>query len=71
MLAVDDEPKIRDIARACLEADGFTVTEEPDGPVGLRAAREQNPRPVVLHITLPGGQLADRDALPARAWTAR
>ena len=54
ILVVDDEPKIRDIVRRYLEADGFAVTECADGPSALRAAIEQRPDLVVLDIMLPG-----------------
>jgi DNA-binding response OmpR family regulator len=54
VLVVDDEPKIRDIARRYLEADGFTVTERADGPGALAAARDQRPDLIVLDVMLPG-----------------
>jgi len=54
VLVVDDEPKIRDIVRRNLEADGFTVTERADGPAALRAALEESPDLVVLDVMLPG-----------------
>jgi DNA-binding response OmpR family regulator len=53
-LVVDDEPKIRDIVRRYLEADGFTVTESADGPAALRAAHDQRPDLIVLDVMLPG-----------------
>jgi DNA-binding response OmpR family regulator len=31
VLVVDDEPKIREIVRRYLQADGFAVTEQADG----------------------------------------
>ena len=34
-LVVDDEPKIRDLARRYLEADGFQVLEAADGEAAL------------------------------------
>ena len=54
VLVVDDEPKIRDIVRRYLEADGFAVTEQADGPGALAAAREQRPDLIVLDVMLPG-----------------
>jgi DNA-binding response OmpR family regulator len=54
VLVVDDEPKIRDIVRRYLEADGFAVTEQGDGPGALAAAREQRPDLIVLDVMLPG-----------------
>jgi DNA-binding response OmpR family regulator len=53
-LVVDDEPKIRDIVRRYLEADGFAVTECADGPAALRAAHDQHPDLIVLDVMLPG-----------------
>jgi DNA-binding response OmpR family regulator len=54
VLVVDDEPKIRDIVRRYLEADGFTVTERADGPAALRAAHDERPDLIVLDVMLPG-----------------
>ena len=54
VLVVDDEPKIRDIVRRYLEADGFKVIEQADGPGALTAARDERPDLVVLDIMLPG-----------------
>ncbi|HEX6450928.1 MAG TPA: response regulator transcription factor [Trebonia sp.] len=54
VLVVDDEPKIRDIVRRYLEADGFTVTERADGPTALRAAHDERPDLIVLDVMLPG-----------------
>jgi DNA-binding response OmpR family regulator len=54
VLVVDDEPKIRDIVRRYLEADGFAVTEQADGPGALDAARDQRPDLIVLDVMLPG-----------------
>jgi two-component system alkaline phosphatase synthesis response regulator PhoP len=53
VLVVDDEPKIRDIVRRYLQADGFSVTEEADGPAALRAAATQRPDLIVLDVMLP------------------
>ena len=54
VLVVDDEPKIRDIVRRYLEADGFAVTEAADGPGALQAACDQHPDLIVLDVMLPG-----------------
>ncbi|MEY9836268.1 response regulator transcription factor [Streptacidiphilus sp. EB103A] len=53
VLVVDDEPKIRDIVRRYLEADGFAVIEQADGPGALDAARDQRPDLIVLDVMLP------------------
>jgi DNA-binding response OmpR family regulator len=54
VLVVDDEPKIRAIVRHNLQADGFAVTEQADGPGALRAAVEERPDLIVLDVMLPG-----------------
>src|ERR1700730_9627247 len=54
VLVVDDEPKIRAIVRHNLQADGFTVTEQADGPGALRAALDESPDLIVLDLMLPG-----------------
>ncbi|HUZ21292.1 MAG TPA: response regulator transcription factor [Acidimicrobiales bacterium] len=54
VLVVDDEEKIRKVARAYLEADGFAVEEAADGPTALEAAARRPPDVVVLDIMLPG-----------------
>jgi DNA-binding response OmpR family regulator len=54
VLVVDDEPKIRAIVRDNLQAAGFTVTEQADGPGALDAARRDHPDLIVLDIMLPG-----------------
>jgi DNA-binding response OmpR family regulator len=54
VLVADDEPKIRDIVRRYLQADGFAVTECADGPAALHTATHGNPDLVVLDIMLPG-----------------
>jgi two-component system alkaline phosphatase synthesis response regulator PhoP len=54
VLVVDDEPKIRAIVRDNLQANGFAVTEQADGPGALRAALHERPDLVVLDVMLPG-----------------
>ncbi|HSR84881.1 MAG TPA: response regulator transcription factor [Streptosporangiaceae bacterium] len=54
MLVVDDEPKIREIVRRYLEADGFAVSEREDGAGALAAAQQERPDLVVLDVMLPG-----------------
>lgn len=53
VLIVDDEPGIRGIARAYLEADGFTVREAGSGRLALDAALTQMPDLIVLDLMLP------------------
>ncbi len=53
VLVVDDEPKIRDLVRRYLEADGFEVTEAPDGTAALTAFTDNQPDIVVLDVMMP------------------
>jgi DNA-binding response OmpR family regulator len=52
-LVVDDEPKIRDLARRYLEADGFQVLEAADGEAALAVLAETEPDIVVADIMMP------------------
>ena len=54
ILVVDDEVNIRDLARAYLEAEGYTVHTAATGPEGLAVFRRQRPDLVVLDVMLPG-----------------
>ncbi len=54
ILIVDDEPNIRALARAYLEAEGYTVHEAGDGPERLAVFRRARPDLVILDIMLPG-----------------
>ena len=51
ILVVDDEPAIRNLARAVLESHGYTVLEANNGKEGLRLVRESKGRPVRLVFT--------------------
>ena len=53
ILVVDDEPQIRAVLRAYLEADGFGVTEAGTGTDALRLVRSQAPALVLLDVRLP------------------
>lgn len=55
ILVVDDEPKIRSVLRAYLEAEGFCVVEAPTGESAVAAAttRIEPPSLVLLDIGLP------------------
>jgi DNA-binding response OmpR family regulator len=54
VLVVDDEEKIRRIARRYLEADGFEVIEAADGEAALSALGARRVDVVVLDVMLPG-----------------
>jgi DNA-binding response OmpR family regulator len=55
VLVVDDEPRIRAVLRAYLEADGFEVTEAATGREALQAATDSARAPalVLLDVGLP------------------
>jgi DNA-binding NarL/FixJ family response regulator len=54
ILIVDDDERFRGIARALLEAEGFSVIGEADGgKAGIAAARELEPDVVLLDVHLP------------------
>jgi DNA-binding response OmpR family regulator len=53
-LVVDDEPKIRDVLRRYLVADGFEVSEAVTGEAALEQVRALHPEVVVLDVRLPG-----------------
>ena len=78
MLVVDDEPKIRDLVRRYLEADGFEVTEAGDGAAALRAFDSQPPDALVLDVMMPllNGvevlrRIRGRSSVPVLLLTAR
>ena len=53
ILVVDDEPAIRSVLRAYLEADGFAVVEAGRGAEALRLVQAVDPSLVLLDIGLP------------------
>jgi DNA-binding response OmpR family regulator len=53
-LVVDDERALAALVASYLEADGFAVRQEHDGPSALAAAREEAPEVIVLDLSLPG-----------------
>ena len=53
VLVVDDDPDVRAMARAALEASGFGVMAAADGQEGLRLVREHRPDAVLTDALLP------------------
>jgi two-component system, OmpR family, KDP operon response regulator KdpE len=53
VLIVDDEPAIRRFLRAGLRAQGYQISEAPDGRVALDLFRRETPDVVVLDLGLP------------------
>ncbi|MGH9021731.1 MAG: response regulator transcription factor [Acidimicrobiia bacterium] len=54
VLVVDDDPVLRKVVRAVLEADGFRVIEAPDGFAGLAVAAAERPPVIILDVMMPG-----------------
>ena len=54
VLVVDDEPKIREVLRSYLVADGFEVAEAANGDEALAMAARLQPEVVILDVRLPG-----------------
>jgi DNA-binding response OmpR family regulator len=54
VLVIDDEPKIREVLRHYLIADGFEVAEAASGEEGLDRMQSLHPDVVVLDVRLPG-----------------
>jgi CheY-like chemotaxis protein len=54
ILIVEDDPDTRFVYRLMLEDHGYTVASAESGHEGLRLAREQGPRAIVMDISIPG-----------------
>ncbi len=54
ILIVDDEAKMRELARIFLEDEGFVVLEAGDGMEALEKCKENKPELVLLDIKMPG-----------------
>ena len=55
VLVVDDEPRIRTVLRAYLEADGFAVSEAATGRDALRAATDPTRTPALVLLAIASG----------------
>jgi DNA-binding response OmpR family regulator len=53
ILIIDDDPVVRDVARACLEREGHIVYAATEGAEGLRINGARTPALVVLDLRLP------------------
>jgi len=54
VLVVEDEGTLAQMLTMAFEYEGWAVRTAPDGPAGVRAAREFKPDVVVLDVMLPG-----------------
>ncbi len=78
VLVVDDEPMVREVVRAYLERDGFSVDEAADGAKALDLLRRAHHDLVVLDVMLPEvdgfnvlNHIRKRGDLPVILLTAR
>ena len=53
IVVIDDEESVRDVVKAYLEKDGFTVYVAANGRDGLALAERRNPDLIVLDLMLP------------------
>ncbi|MGP8058492.1 MAG: response regulator transcription factor [Acidimicrobiales bacterium] len=63
VLAIEDDADIRQLLRALLDREGYTVTEAATGRDGLRAFHQARPDLVILDVGLPdldGWQVLER-----------
>ncbi len=54
VLVIDDDESNRDLIGETLREAGYRVEEAPTGEAGLRKARAETPRLIVLDLLLPG-----------------
>jgi two-component system NtrC family sensor kinase len=54
ILYIEDNPENRMLARAVLEAEGYTVLTADDGLSGIEAAIREQPTLILLDVNLPG-----------------
>ena len=54
MLAIDDEPAVRDLVQRFLSKEGLRVVTAASGEEGLKLARELRPNAITLDVLMPG-----------------
>ncbi len=54
IVLIEDEESIADLIRMYFTQDGFRLVHAPNGPQGLDAVRDRDPRVVLLDLGLPG-----------------
>ncbi|PCI38505.1 MAG: hypothetical protein COB53_04690 [Elusimicrobia bacterium] len=54
VLVIDDSEPIRELIEDVLLSQGYTVEKAEDGKKGLEAAKEVDPRLILLDINMPG-----------------
>jgi excisionase family DNA binding protein len=53
VLVVDDDPGVRDLVRANLEAEGYTVRDAGSADEGMRQLDEETPDLILLDVMMP------------------
>ena len=78
ILIADDETELREMLKAYLEAEGFSIVEAATGPDTVEVARREDPDLVVLDVGMPGldgfevlQRLRSRSDVPVIMLTAR
>ncbi|MFN0169023.1 MAG: response regulator [Bryobacteraceae bacterium] len=54
VLVIDDDTRVHDLLKRSLGKEGFRVAAAPNGPEGLRLARELRPDAITLDVMMPG-----------------
>jgi PAS domain S-box-containing protein len=54
VLAIDDEPAVRDLVQRFLSKEGFRVVTAASGEEGLKLARDLRPSAITLDVLMPG-----------------
>ena len=54
VLAIDDDPIVRDLVARALEKEGWRVLTAPDAKTGVELAREHQPDVITLDVMMPG-----------------
>jgi two-component system nitrogen regulation response regulator GlnG len=62
ILVVDDEPEIRSLLGAVLQAKGFEVVTAADGAVALEQVQREHPSVILMDLSMP--RMNGMDALP-------
>jgi|GEM_PF-2752528 len=53
VLVIDDDPAVGDLLLRTLQREGFRVVVAPNGPEGIRLARELHPDAITLDVMMP------------------
>ncbi|MFI5328327.1 MAG: response regulator, partial [Candidatus Rokuibacteriota bacterium] len=62
ILVVDDEPEIRSLLGAVLQAKGFEVVTAADGAAALEQVQREHPSVILMDLSMP--RMSGMDALP-------